>query len=190
MRPPRMTTRRWMLAVAIMAVGLGAWMLSVRSRAYAVQAGNHGVREAMCWMGPSPESFGLMQERLAAAFVEFLARNRGAGGRRDYYGVWVDEVADDASRFDLTLVFKSGVRYCCAEPGCHTGFGPADLRSWRRLRAILERDGLVGIPPMTLYRLRGIVERGALLECHLAFGLPLESEGYTYEVGPYHERKA
>jgi hypothetical protein len=129
-----------------------------------------------------------MQDRLAAAFTEFLARNRGTGCRRDYYGARVDEVADDASRFDLTLIFKSGERYCCAQPGCHTGFGLRDSGSWRRLREILERDGLVGIPPMTVYRLRGIVETGALLECHLALGLPLESEGYTYEVGPYCER--
>jgi hypothetical protein len=47
---------------------------------------------------------------------------------------------------------------------------------------------LVGIPPITIHRLRGIVESGALLECHLALGLPLESQGYTYEVGPYFER--
>jgi hypothetical protein len=131
-----------------------------------------------------------VQDRLAAAFAEFLARNRGAGGRRDYYGVRVDEVADDASRFDLTLVFKSGVRYCCAEPGCHTGFGLRDSGSWRRMRKILERDARVGIPPMTINRLRGIVEQGALLECLLAFGMPLESQGYTYEVGPFYERNA
>jgi hypothetical protein len=129
-----------------------------------------------------------MQEKLAAAFAEFLARNRGALGRRDYYGVRIDGVADDASGFDLTLVFKSGVRYCCAEPGCHTGFGLKNSGSWRCVREILERNGSVGIPPMTIHRLRGIVERRALLECLLAFGMPEESEGYTYEAGPYHER--
>jgi hypothetical protein len=43
-----MTTRRWMIAVAIVAIGLGAWILGARSRAYAVQAGNHGYREFMC----------------------------------------------------------------------------------------------------------------------------------------------
>jgi hypothetical protein len=47
-----------------------------------------------------------------------------------------------------------------------------------------------GIPPVTIRRLRGIVECGALLRCNLVFGLPEEDRGFTYESGPYHERIA
>src|SRR5690349_6570565 len=45
MRLPRMTTRRWMVTVGIVALGLGACMLVARSRGYAVQAANHGYQE-------------------------------------------------------------------------------------------------------------------------------------------------
>jgi predicted nucleic acid-binding protein len=45
MRLPRMTTRRWMVAVSIVAVGLGAWILITRSRSYADLAAWHADRE-------------------------------------------------------------------------------------------------------------------------------------------------
>jgi len=50
-----------------------------------------------------------------------LAQNRsyfGAGGL-GYYGVEVENLAPDGTEFDLMLTFKSGVRYCCIERGCH-----------------------------------------------------------------------
>ena len=46
---PRMTTRRWMIAVAIVGVGIGAGMLLVRSRRYAAVAAFHAQGEAECW---------------------------------------------------------------------------------------------------------------------------------------------
>jgi hypothetical protein len=85
-----------------------------------------------------------MEQRLTAAFTEFLARNRSAGGRPDHYGVCVDGAAEDGSAFDLTLTFRSGERYCCAEPGCHLGL--YDPEVWRSLREVIGRHGLVGIP--------------------------------------------
>jgi hypothetical protein len=128
-----------------------------------------------------------MHQQLATVFIEYFATNRAAGGRRDYYGVQVDGVADDGSELELTLTFKSGERYCCAESGCHTGFQWSE--SWRRLRTLFGRHGLAELPPVTIRRLRGVVERGALLRCNLAFGLPEDDrEGYTYQSGPYHER--
>jgi hypothetical protein len=126
-----------------------------------------------------------MQEQLNASFVEYLANTQAAGGRLDYYGVQVDGVAKDGSGFDLILTIKSGERYCCAEPGCHTGL--YDPESWRHLRLVFGRHGLADIPPVTIRRLRGVVEREALLTCNLAFGKPEESQGYAYESGPYHE---
>jgi hypothetical protein len=131
-----------------------------------------------------------MQEELTAAFIEFFSCNRGAGGRRDYFGVRIDDVAPDGSAFDLTLIFKSGVRYCCAEPGCHTGFGLKGWKSWQLLREMFGRHGLADIPPVTIRRFCGVVEPGALLTCLHAVGMPEETVGYTYETGPYHERDA
>ena len=130
-----------------------------------------------------------MHQELTAGFIEYFASNRAAGGRRDYYGVRVDGVADTGSEFDLTLTFKSGEHYCCTEPGCHTGF--QDSESWRHLREVFGNYGLADIPPLTIRRLNGVVERGALLRCNLAFGKSEEvSQGYNYEDGPYHERYA
>jgi hypothetical protein len=127
-------------------------------------------------------------EQITDVFIEFFADNRAASGRRDYYGVRVDRVADDGSILDLTLTFKSGKRYCCCEPGCHTGFGMNDADCWRHLREALDRRGLAGVPSVTIRRLYGIVECGALLKCNLAFGKPEEVRGFNYECGPYSER--
>jgi hypothetical protein len=46
MRLPRMTTRRWMVAVAVMAAGLWVIVLGARSHSYAIRAGHHGLMEA------------------------------------------------------------------------------------------------------------------------------------------------
>jgi hypothetical protein len=45
MRLPRMTTRRWMVVVAVVAIGFALWILGVRSRSYAIQANYHGMQE-------------------------------------------------------------------------------------------------------------------------------------------------
>ena len=45
MRLPRMTTRRWTVAVAIMATGLRVSVLGARSYSYAIRAGHHGRME-------------------------------------------------------------------------------------------------------------------------------------------------
>ncbi len=49
MRLPRMTTRRWMIAVAVVAVVVGASMVIVRSRSYAALAAFHDESEKECW---------------------------------------------------------------------------------------------------------------------------------------------
>jgi hypothetical protein len=116
-----------------------------------------------------------MHKQLTVALVEFFSANQAARGRRDYYGVRIDKVADDDSVFDLTLTFKSGERYCCCEDGCHAGFALNDSRCWRRLREVFGRQGLADIPPVTIRRLHGVVEHGALLRVNLALGGPEES---------------
>ena len=60
MRPPQMTTRRWMVAVAIVAFGIGAWILIARSHSYAIETAKHDFREAYHrWLVDSYESDGL-----------------------------------------------------------------------------------------------------------------------------------
>jgi hypothetical protein len=41
-----MTTRRWMVVVAVVAIGSGAWILSARSQTYAIESGYHSLMEA------------------------------------------------------------------------------------------------------------------------------------------------
>jgi hypothetical protein len=48
MRPPRMTTRRWMIAVALVAVGLGTLGFAKRSSYCARRAAYHREREKIC----------------------------------------------------------------------------------------------------------------------------------------------
>jgi hypothetical protein len=126
-----------------------------------------------------------MRQELTSAFAEHLAGNLDAGGRPDYYGVRVDWAADDGSVFDLTLTFKAGERYCCAEPGCHLGLN--DPECWRSLRQVFERLGLARVPPVTVRKVRGIVEPGAILGYGVASKRPVVSTGFTYEAGPYSE---
>src|SRR5215213_6474967 len=99
-----------------------------------------------------------MERRLTVAFTEFLARNRGPCGRPDYYGVRVEGAAENGSEFELTLTFKSGEQYCCAEPGCHTGLNDPEV--WRCLREVLGRHGLAGLPLVTVRKLRVVVDPG------------------------------
>jgi hypothetical protein len=105
MRLPRMTTRRWMVAVAVAAIGLGAWVLVVRSREYAVQAGNHGHHEAMCWLtihayeadprsvtvsGPKPVEAIIDQSRRRAGYYAALKRKYEQAAHRPWLPVEPD----------------------------------------------------------------------------------------------------
>ena len=55
-----------------------------------------------------------MKNKLTHTFSELLARNQGANGRRDYYGLRIENVSAEGSEFDLILVFKACESYCCA----------------------------------------------------------------------------
>ena len=133
-----------------------------------------------------------MQQEMTAAFIELFSGNLGAGGDRDYYGVLLDGMTPDGSDFNLTLTFKAGRRYCCAEIGCHLAY--SDVHWWRELRELMRKVGLAQTPPMTIRRLRVVVESGARLACRTDFGRgKLHSdvvEGYSFEVGPLAENEA
>ena len=126
-----------------------------------------------------------MQRELTAAFIEYLSRNLDANDRRDYYGVRIDGAAANGSRFELTLTFQAGERYCCPEQGCHAGLN--DPECWRVLREVLGQHGLADIPKMTVTRFVGIIEPGAVLGWDVPSRKPIVSDGFTYEAGPFPE---
>jgi hypothetical protein len=135
--------------------------------------------------GQPPDAAGAapVKAALDRAFRDLLARNRsyfGAGGP-DYYGVRVENVSEDGSVFDLVLTFKAGVEYCCIESGCHFGYYSRD--TWAQLRRPLGRHGLGAVPPLTIRKLRCIVEPGAMTE--VPGRRPCDA--MEYEQGPFHE---
>src|ERR1700722_17805196 len=108
-----------------------------------------------------------LHRALTRVIFEMLARNRsyfGAGGP-GYYGVEVENLSSDGSEFDLNLTFKSGVRYCCIEHGCHI---PLDGSSencahwFDEVRDRLMVAGIEDLPPMTIRKLHVVVEQGAI----------------------------
>lgn len=121
----------------------------------------------------------LTRAELAAAFRACLARNRGADGREDRYGIEVITLDPETGLASLVLTFRAAESYCCAELGCH--FLYVRRRTWDAIRAELARRNVSLIPPLTV-RVRGVVEAGARLESMAGFGLPCESEGYAYEA--------
>jgi hypothetical protein len=123
---------------------------------------------------------------LQQVIADMLARNRsyfGAGGP-GYHGAEVEKLSPDGSEFGLILTFKSGVRYCCIEHGCHIGL----FRSgwFQEVRDRLRAAGIDDVPPMTIRRLHVVVESGAIVD-EGRHG-PCRQEGRAeYDEGPFHE---
>jgi hypothetical protein len=115
-----------------------------------------------------------MSEDLTKVFAGLLSQNRN----RPDYGVDATMSADEP-RIDLVMTFKSGSRYCCAEPGCHLSAFQAAF--WTRLRLRLVEAGIADPPfPLTLH-VKGIVEDGAILETLATLGVAEASPSYQYE---------
>jgi hypothetical protein len=135
-----------------------------------------------------PSGFGQAFVRVVS---ELLARNRsyfGAGGP-GYYGVEVDNLSIDGAEFDLCLTFKSGVRYCCLEPGCHLPLSRSteSRAAWfREVRSRLAAAGVESPPPMTIRTLRVVAETGAIFDDPSKNQCPLERD-LEYNEGPFHE---
>ena len=51
----------------------------------------------------------------------------------------------------------------------------------------MNEHGIGDLPPLTIRRIRGVIESGARLHCHAPLGLPEQSAGYSYENGPHSE---
>ncbi len=77
---PQMTTRRWMVAVAVVAIGFALWILVARSRSYAIHSNYHGTREAK---------------------IRWIVEDYKAG-RVGYSGRWSIEVLIDRERRLIT----------------------------------------------------------------------------------------
>jgi hypothetical protein len=132
-----------------------------------------------------------LQQALTQVISEMLARNRsyfGAGGP-GYYGVEVGNLSSDGSEFDLTLTFKSGVRYCCIEHGCHIalyGSNQSCAGWFKKVRDGLRMAGIENQPLMTVRNLHVVVEQGAISD-----GLPghlhAQESRLEYDRGPFHE---
>lgn len=129
-----------------------------------------------------------LHDRLTRAFVEVFAtnRNRFWAGGPGYYGVRLTAVAADASEVELEVTFRSGVRYCCFESGCH--FSYYEECGWRHLRECMDRQGLAFLPLPTIRKFRAVIEPGAVMEAGMAEtpNARFVWEGFQYEVGPWH----
>jgi hypothetical protein len=132
-----------------------------------------------------------LQQALTQVISEMLARNRsyfGAGGP-GYYGMEVGNLSSDGSEFDLTLTFKSGVRYCCIEHGCHIALRGSNesCAGWfKRVRDGLIMAGIGNLPPMTVGKLHVVVEKGAISD-GLPDSLYSQESRLEYDRGPFHE---
>lgn len=101
--------------------------------------------------------------------------------------VRVTSVSASGFRFELEMRFRTGLEYCCSEPGCHVPTNSCDW--WDRLRSALAlvRDRTPG--PMSV-RTKVVVERGARLQVLSALSLPIESEPEVHECEWVHEADA
>jgi hypothetical protein len=93
---------------------------------------------------------------------ELLARNRGPDPlnpdrwQPPDYGV---SASLEAGTLEMMLTFRSGVTYCCYEPGCHLGL--VDGKQWDVLRRVLAAHGIAAPRSLEL-RLTCVVEEGAV----------------------------
>jgi hypothetical protein len=131
-----------------------------------------------------------MRQALTEAILDLLAAGRRAGGRRDHYGVDVENVSADGSEFDLVLTFKAKEQYCCPEFGCHFAYYSRDS-CWAPLRGFLQARGVVNLPALTIRKATCIVEEGALYRPEdRPDRPPIASKADTYLKGPFSEANA
>jgi hypothetical protein len=95
-------------------------------------------------------------DRLARAFQAFLRSHPDRAAAT--YGVHAlrPNVPGEVA---IELTFLAGEKYCCAEPGCHTGLY-ADP-PWQRLRAALRAEGVEPLGAPLSVRIRAVTQPGA-----------------------------
>ena len=99
-------------------------------------------------------------EAIERAFLALLSRNKFYGGEKPDYGVQVVNVSQSGHEVTLELIFKSGVRYCCTELGCHLSFN--NEREWARLHQALNLTGAEVVRPLTL-SIQTVVQSGVAI---------------------------
>jgi hypothetical protein len=116
---------------------------------------------------------------LTEVFRDYLSSRRAPDGTLANHGVSVTVDPADPGTIKLNLTFKSGIRYCCSEAGCHLGlFKPT---SWQRLRDLLRAAGIELQSPLRV-RVVGSIENGAVFTNLGALGLPQISRAFHYEA--------
>ena len=127
-----------------------------------------------------------VQQALAQVISEMLAEGRfyfGPSGP-GYFGLEVCNLSSDGFEFDLALTFKSGVRYCCIEWGCHIALYSSGW--FQTVKDRLRAMGVTNLPPMTVKNLHVMVEKGAISDG--PGNIPRFHESVLeYDVGPFHE---
>lgn len=126
-----------------------------------------------------------MRKQLAEGFEAYLSSHSS----RCEYGTGAGSVPDDGLEISLTLVFRSGHRYCCQASSCHHGL---QFRSgFDHLRDCFQEEGAEIGKPMRI-RLRCIYERGALFAVNPSDAHPAyESTEKGFElVEVYNEAEA
>jgi hypothetical protein len=125
-----------------------------------------------------------LRQRLTEVFAEILSKKTPyfGGGGQGYYGVHLENIAEDGSEVDLVLTFKASERYCCAELGCHCDFASASY--WTRIREGMNACNLREFPLPHIRIVRGVAEQGATFDPG-GLKAPLSREGFTYEKGPF-----
>ena len=128
----------------------------------------------------------ILQQALTRAISDMLADSRFYFGNSGpgYFGVEVSNLSPDGSRFDLTLTFKSGYRYCCIEWGCHLALYSSGW--FREVKDRLAAAGITNVPPMTVRNLHVVVEKGTISDGVGNVPGPHESR-LEYDEGPFHE---
>jgi len=120
-----------------------------------------------------------LQDRICAAWIDLLRRNRGAEGRPDdYYALTVENVRGHGEQFELCLTFRAGRMYCCCEDMCHIGVFTE--RRWQQLRSALAAHGVQPQKPLVV-RIHTRLEAGA----RLRYGKSREPEPEIYDQGPW-----
>lgn len=119
-----------------------------------------------------------IQDRICAAWIDLLRRNRGAEGHPEqYFALNVENIRGHGEEFELHVTFRAGRTYCCCEALCHIGVFTE--QRWRELRFALAAHGVEPQEPLLVWICTRL-EAGARLH----YGKSGEPEPEASDQGP------